>query len=274
MTIIQELINIMKSYAGDRDPVVEDLRIGVFYTGAKLSTGDAGVAFTPRDMEDTVCCPRSAAKMPASGKLKGSKALELIKMAESDSSMKRSVGVAVLNALSALMMREKGIQEARILKGADALEVIEIKKEDRVAMVGSFVPFIKTLKGKAKELCIIDKHPQALKEEERFMWRDPLSIRDVMPQADIVIITGSSMVEGGLDELLSCCTRAREIVLAGPTASAWPEPFFKRGVTVMGGISINNPDRLLQIVSEGGSGYFFEGPAGKIAIVREKVLVA
>jgi uncharacterized protein (DUF4213/DUF364 family) len=79
------------------------------------------------------------------------------------------------------------------------------------------------------------------------------------------------MVEGGLDELLSCCTGAREIVLAGPTASAWPEPFFKRGVTVMGGISINNPDRLLQVVSEGGSGYFFEGPARKIAIVREKL---
>lgn len=274
MTIVQELIKTMKDYSTDRDIEVEDIRIGVFYTAAKLSTGDTGVAFTPRDLDDTVCCPRSAAKMPASGKLRGKKALELIKLAGSDNSMKRSVGIAVLNALSAMIMREKGLKEARILKGADALDVIDFKKSDTVVMVGAFIPFIKNLKGRTAELLIVDKHPQALKEEERYMWRSPSSVKEVMPLADIVIITGSSMVEGGLDELLTYCTKARDIVLAGPTASMWPEPFFKRGVTVMGGISVNNPDRLLQVVSEGGSGYFFSGPARKMAIVREKVLAA
>lgn len=274
MTIVQELIKTMKDYTGGRDISVDDIRMGVFYTAAKISTGDAGVAFTPRDLEDTVCCPRSAAKMPASGKLKGKKALELIKLADSDNSMKRSVGIAVLNALSALMMREKGFKEAKILNGADALDVIDIKAGDKLAMVGAFIPFIKSIKEKTADLLIIDKHPQALKEEERHMWRSPSLVKEVMPQADIVIITGSSMVEGGLDELLSFCIKAREIVLAGPTASMWPEPFFKRGVTVMGGISINNPDRLLQVVSEGGSGYFFSGPARKIAIVSEKVLAS
>jgi uncharacterized protein (DUF4213/DUF364 family) len=271
MTIIQELIKTMNKSLGKRAITVEDIRIGVFYTAAKLSTGDAGVAFTPRDLEDTVCCPRSAAKMPASGKLRGRKALELIKLANSDNTMQRSVGVAVLNALSALQIREQGIKEAHIMKGADALDVIEIKAGDTLVMVGAFVPFIKKLKGRSKELYIIDKHPQALKEEERHLWRSPASIAAIMPQADIVIITGYSMVEGGLDELLSACTKAREIILAGPTASAWPEPFFKRGVTVMAGISINDPDTLLQVVSEGGSGYFFTGFARKIAIIREKV---
>ncbi|MDO8722378.1 MAG: DUF364 domain-containing protein [Syntrophales bacterium] len=268
MTIIQELIKIMKDSMGERDIVVEDVRIGIFYTAAKLSTGDAGVAFTPRDLEDTVCCPHSAAKMPASGKLKGKKALELMKLATSDISLKRSVGIAVLNALSALKMKEEEVKEGRIKKDADALDVVEIKEGDKVAMVGAFVPFIKKLKGRSGELYVIDKHPQALKAEERHMWRSPALVGDIMPRADIVVITGSSMVEGGLDELLSACTKAREIILAGPTASAWPEPFFKRGVTVMGGISIHDPDKLLQVVSEGGSGYFFTGPARKVAVIR------
>ncbi len=270
MTIVQELIKIMKDSMGERPIVVEDVRIGVFYTAAKLSTGDAGVAFTPRDLEDTVCCPRSAAKMPASGKLKGKKALELMKLATSDNSLKRSVGIAVINALSAIKIKEQGLKEARILKGADALDVINIKEGDTVAMVGAFVPFIKKLKGKQGALYVIDKHPQALKAEERHMWRSPALIGEIMPGADVVVITGSSLVEGGLDQLLSSCTKAREIVLAGPTASAWPEPFFKRGVTVMGGISIHDPDKLLQVVSEGGSGYFFTGPARKVAVIRAK----
>src|SRR3972149_10316663 len=114
MTIIHELIKTMKGYAAGRELRVSDLRIGVFYTAAKLSSGDAGVAFTPRDLEDTVCCPRSAAKMPASGKLKGKKALDLMKLAKSDISLKRSVGIAALNALSAMMMREKGIKDAKV----------------------------------------------------------------------------------------------------------------------------------------------------------------
>jgi len=270
MTIVQELTRTMNRSFGQRDIVVQDIRIGVFYTGAKLSTGDAGVAFTPRDLEDTVCCPRSAAKMPASGKLKGRKALELLRLAHSDNSMKRSVGIAVLNALSALLIKEQGIKNARVRKGADALDVIEIRPGDKIAMVGAFVPFIRKLKERSSELYILDKHPQALKEDERHLWRDPGSMADIMPKANVVIITGSSMVEGGLDDLLRACTQAREIVLAGPTASTWPEPFFKRGVTVMAGIFVNDGDRLLQVVSEGGSGYFFTGFAQKMAIIRGK----
>jgi len=191
-------------------------------------------------------------------------------LASNDNSMQRSVGIAVLNALSALLIKEHGIRGGRVVKGADALDVLRIKARDKLVMVGAFVPFIKKLKGRPNELCIIDKHPKALKEDERHLWRSPASIVDIMPQADIVIITGSSMVEGGLDGILSACTSAREIILAGPTASMWPEPFFKRGVTAMAGISINDSDKLLQIVSEGGSGYFFTGPAGKMAIIKER----
>jgi hypothetical protein len=82
------------------------------------------------------------------------------------------------------------------------------------------------------------------------------------------VITGSSLVEGGIDDLLQAASNARRIILAGPTASPWPPPFFERGVHVLGGIEITDGDRILQVVSEGGSGYFFEGGANKISIVR------
>jgi hypothetical protein len=38
------------------EPVtVTDVRIGVFYTAVELSSGEVGLAFTPRDLSDTVC---------------------------------------------------------------------------------------------------------------------------------------------------------------------------------------------------------------------------
>jgi uncharacterized protein (DUF4213/DUF364 family) len=68
--------------------------------------------------------------------------------------------------------------------------------------------------------------------------------------------------------LLAAASRARTIVLAGPTASPWPPPFFARGVHILGGIRVRQGARLLRLVSEGGSGYFFTDAAEKICIVR------
>ncbi|MBI4334245.1 MAG: DUF364 domain-containing protein [Chloroflexi bacterium] len=269
MAIAEELIKGLQRRLDNIPLEVEDLRIGIFYTAARLSDGHAGVAFTPRDLEDTVCCPRSAARMPASGKLQGKLAWELAKYATSDNPLKRSVGVAVVNALSARVMEQGDVCGGRILAGKDALDTFEFRPEDRVVMVGGFTPFIKKLKSQVKDLNIIDKHPGALKGDERSFWRSPDRIPEIMPRADVAVITGSAIIEGGLEDLLALCRGARQIVLAGPTASMWPEPLFKRGVTVLGGITVNDADRLLQVVSEGGSGYFFSGPARKIAIVKE-----
>ena len=247
--------------------------IGVFYTAVRLSNGYAGVAFTPRDMEDTVCCPRSAAQMPGAGRISGRNAWDLAREALAPNRLRRAVGVATLNALSALLMDEKGIPNGRLMNDTDALDAICIEAGDKVVMVGAFVPFIKNLRERHIQLRVIDKHPDALKDDERSLWVPPDLVTRVLPEADVAIITGSAMVEGGLDELLDMCRNAREIVLAGPTASLWPEPFFARGVTVMGGIKVRDAAGLMHVVAEGGSGYFFNGPADKMAIVRLKTSV-
>lgn len=58
--------------------------------------------------------------------------------------------------------------------------------------------------------------------------------------------------------------------LTGPTAGMLPDAFFKRGVTVMGGILVTKPDELLDVIAEGGSGYhFFEKSAERIVIRKE-----
>ena len=56
--------------------------------------------------------------------------------------------------------------------------------------------------------------------------------------------------------------------MAGPTASPWPPTFFARGVDVLAGICVTDGPRLLEIVSQGGSGYFFGDCAEKISILR------
>lgn len=246
---------------------VSDVRVGVFYTAAQLSTGHVGVAFTPRGLDDAVCCPRSAAAAPPAGHLAGQDAWELAAYVFSAVPLRRAVGVAVLNALSALATDRHGVPGGRLLEGLDALDAAQVAPTDRVAMVGAFTPFLKVLKGRVAALWVIDRRREVLKPEERPFWRPPEEAPDVIGRATVVLITGSALVEGGIDELLEAARGARCVVLAGPTASPWPPPFFDRGVHVLGGIRVLDGRRLLQIVGEGGSGYFFEQAAEKVCIV-------
>jgi len=45
---------------------------------------------------------------------------------------------------------------------------------------------------------------------------------------------------------------AREVVLLGPGAPLYPEPFFKRGITAVMGTRITIPEIMLTVVSEAG----------------------
>jgi uncharacterized protein (DUF4213/DUF364 family) len=248
------------------------VRIGVFYTAAQLSSGHVGVAFTPRDLSDTVCCPKTAASAPPSGGMAGRDVWEIANYATSPVPLRRAVGVATLNALSALAISRHGTPGGELRPGLDALEAAEVAPDERVAMVGAFIPFIKALKGRVASLRIVDKHPEALRLEERPLWVEPERAAEALGQATIVIISGSALIEGGIDELLDASCRCRKVILAGPTASPWPPTFFRYGADILGGIRVRDPERLLAIVSEGGSGYMFDEAAEKVCIVRSSTL--
>ena len=71
-SVIAETIEILKEKSPTplQDIWIDDLVIGIFFTGVKLSTGHAGVAFTPiGEIPEAVCCPTTAARMPQAGNL-------------------------------------------------------------------------------------------------------------------------------------------------------------------------------------------------------------
>jgi uncharacterized protein (DUF4213/DUF364 family) len=50
-----------------------------------------------------------------------------------------------------------------------------------------------------------------------------------------------------------------------------PDPLFKRHVTLMGGVKITNPERLLQVISEGGGVPKFKGTC-KQYVIRQTTI--
>lgn len=270
MGVVERCLSDLRDVLGSEPATVLEARVGVFYTAVQVSSGHLGVAFTPRGLTDTVCCPKSAAATLPAGTLAGRDAWELAEYALAPLALRRSIGVAAMNALSALAMERIGVPGGRLVAGFDALDAAEVRPSDTVTMVGAFAPFIKKLKGKVAGLSVIDSHPEAFKPEELGMWRSPYQAADALAEADVVIISGSAMVEGDLDTILRAAGNSRRVVLAGPTASPWPPTFFESGVDVLGGIRVLDPVKMLQIVAEGGSGYFFAEAAEKVCILRDR----
>src|SRR4030067_2233172 len=95
--VVGETIDIIqeKSPTPLEEIWIDDLVIGIFFTGVKLSTGHAGVAFTPiGEIPEAVCCPTTAARMPPAGKLAGRPASDIIQYAQDKNVIKSAIGVA------------------------------------------------------------------------------------------------------------------------------------------------------------------------------------
>ena len=94
MNVIEAWLADLRAVLHAEPATVTDVRVGVFYTAVALGTGETGVAFTPRDQADTVCCPRSAAAAPQAGRLAGQDAWALCREATNPNSLRREIGRA------------------------------------------------------------------------------------------------------------------------------------------------------------------------------------
>jgi len=142
-------------------------------------------------------------------------------------------------------------------------------KEASVAVVGAIIPVIRRLKKRAGTWWIIEKDPRTFKGDEIPHFISSDRSEEVLGKADVLIVTGATIVNQTVEKLLECANVEAEIAVVGPTASMLPKPFFDRGVRLMGGVWVKNTDALLEILAAGGSGYhFFDTHVDRIVIEK------
>ena len=272
LSVITETIEFLKEKSPTplQEIWVDDLMIGIFFTGVTLSTGHAGVAFTPiGEIPEAVCCPTTAARMPQAGNLEGSPVSEILKYALDHNVLKSAIGVATLNALSQLIIESEEKGEYQVIEDKDGFDLLEIQPHETLSLIGAFGPYIRRLKVMGNPFFVIEKNPQTLRPDEMKYYRSDAEMATTLGKSDVVIITGTAIVNHTIDPILSSITHGKRTAIVGPTASMIPDAFFKRGVTVMAGVRILNPDLMIKILKQGGSAYhLLKGCAGKIAFIK------
>jgi uncharacterized protein len=249
---------------------VERAVIGLFFTGVKLSTGHAGACATPiKTIPEAVCCPSSAMAMPFPGKLHSRPARELLREAFSGHGIRRAVGIATLNALAARCWDVRPHPLVEMRRGIDAFDANQFHPGELTVVVGAFVPFLKELKRRGLSYRVLEQDPATLKADELPFYRPAEAAREIVPQADILLITGTTLLNDTLEDLLAWARPQARVTVVGPTVGLYPNAFLRRGAAILGSVCITQPDAFLDLLAEGGSGYHFFGrSAEKVVLAR------
>lgn len=223
MKILDNLISSLKG----NDFQVKNVHTCVFWTA--VITKHCGLSSTFRDEG-----PSHDRGVRDVGNLTRKTALELSEYARSDSLLEASIGMAAINSLI-------DIDESKCIE-KNAFEIILEKGTDKnVAIVGHF-PWIPKLRGKVQNLWVLE---QRLREGDL-----PTGEADrILPQCEVVGITGTSFINHTLEGLLSLCKEAY-VVLIGPTSPLSPI-LFDYGIDAICGSKAINPDQLIRSISEG-----------------------
>lgn len=271
--ILEDALDEVRGYFGTRlDEIqVERAVLGLFFTGVRLTGGWGGLCATPlKEIPEAVCCPSSARAMPKAGVLVGRTAAACLEDLFSPHALRRTVALAVLNALTSCWQAEAPRTDIEVLQNADAFDVLELDRYKKTVVVGALVPLLKRLIKEGADFVVLEKDERTLKGAELEHFRPAEDFTKVLAEADLAVISGTTLLNNSLEGLLKAAKPGAEILLTGPSAGIPLPPLLKRGVTLVGGIEVTDIDALLDLLAEGGSGYHFFGKQAVRTVMRLK----
>ena len=228
--------------------LVADIRVGTHWTAVVIETEHgprAGLASTQivHDLEHGRPAVRDA------GRLIGMPARELVGWARAESLTERSIAFAALNALLEVDLA------ACVERNAEEL-ILERGRGRKVAIIGHF-PFVPRVRAAAETCWVLELNPGPTDV--------PAALApELLPQADVVAITGMSLVNGTFEGLAALCRPDAYVLVLGATTPLTPV-LFEYGVAAISGTVVTDIPAVLAAVSQGAN---FRQISGKRLLTR------
>jgi uncharacterized protein (DUF4213/DUF364 family) len=265
--IIEQTYEHLKRMYGSRleKLVISDIRIGQYLTAVRLSDQSIGTASSLSD-EHPFCArhERDFGEFTPL-KIKGRKVMDLLET-KKEARLISSLKTATLSAISSAVISSG---KYSVVEDYDPIQLLDLKPPKTITVVGAFQSYIRAISGTANRLYVLELNEGALPPEQKKFFVPAEEYSRVLPKSDIVLITGQTLVNRTIDDLLSSISEGTQVVVTGPSSGILPDILFANKVTIIGTLKITKPEILFEIVSEGGMGYhLFEYCAMKICILK------
>lgn len=225
MLVLEHLLACLKE-----DLPVRSVQVGNFWTA--VCSRHCGLASIP----DEIGSHGTRSGTPC-GHYGGMTARQLADYARSDVPLEASLGVAALNSLLEVDLHKT--QEI------NALEIlIQRGQGKKVALVGHF-PFVPQLQAAVNQLWVLELRPRPGDYPAD-------AAPDIIPQADIVAITSSTLINHTLDGLLALCRPQALVVMLGPSTPLSPV-LFEHGVDILSGVVVVDEAAAMRSIRQGAS---------------------
>jgi len=231
MNVLDNLLNNLNV-----DAPIRSILVGVHWT--VVCSRHCGMASTLMDNH-----PHGHSQVRDVGYLDTKTARELVEYARSDNLLEASIGVAAINSLL-----EVDESQAVEINAVDVL--IENGRNKNVALIGHF-PFIPKLRPAVGQLWVIEQRPVGDDYPAE-------AATDLIPQADVVAITGTTLINHTLDGLLALCHPDALVMMLGPSTPLSPV-LFARGVSILSGSRVVDEAAVLRTVGQGATLQQVEG---------------
>jgi uncharacterized protein (DUF4213/DUF364 family) len=182
--IIREKENELKSIS------IKDYVIGISYIAVETNAG-IGLSYTFRNLLPSGC---SVGDM----NLTGMTGINAALLSFDPDPLKAAIGIAVINSLN----KPYG-------KNISITEKFDFNNK-HIAMIGYFRPVVKQIEPLVKKLDIFE-----LKLTEKTL--PSYYAKRILPDADLVLITGTSLIIHTTDEFLPYINKSAEVIFMGPT---------------------------------------------------------
>jgi uncharacterized protein (DUF4213/DUF364 family) len=224
MQLLKELINLLESdlpvtagVVGSHLIAVASRRLGL---AAHLARTEHGEPFFSKRPTPT---------------LVGRSARDLAMWLLGDDWLEAGIGMASLNSL--LEIDHDKLHET------NAKHLIAERAAGKNLMVVGHFPFVNTIRLGVRNLWVMEKHPgrDCLSEEEGY---------ELLPEADVVAITGSSLINHTFERIISNCKSGSFKIMLGPSTPLTPL-LFDYGLDALGGTLVEAVNTVLAEIGRG-----------------------
>lgn len=232
------------------------------FCAIELTDGSFGLSYVM--LGNTLQALLAAHGSTSEAPLTGADPMALARRLAGGSEVERAMALAAVNAMTDSVWRRIGYEPPQ---AGNSLGDVSLGPDDHLGMIGFFPPLVQRVAEAGGRLSVVEMNAGMVERQRARYPQITIGLdRGLLAPCNTVVGTSTMLLNDSLDAMLAAAPHASRFAVIGPSAGLWPDALFERGVTLLGGTRITDPQAFADAMAAGES---WSAATRKFAIARD-----